>query len=98
MNEHSSEYTQERRREIRLALQMNECQFDCDTVSAYLSNTAEASQKIISLQASTEEENFQNFIRCNSRQRLEEEYRLKLEHLVDMEKVREQEMTLHPGF
>ena len=32
LNEHQNQYTVEKRREIRLALQMNECQFELATV------------------------------------------------------------------
>jgi len=54
LDEHGSEHTLEKRREIRLALQVSECQFDCDTVAAYL----EEEHKIKSNLGSGDEENF----------------------------------------
>ena len=72
---------------------MNECQFDCDTVSAYLS---QEERKITTI--AEKEDTFQNYIRVHSRQRVEEQYKTLLETLIDMEKVREQEKVLHPGF
>lgn len=36
LNEYDNELAAEKKREVRLALQMNECQFDSDTVNEYL--------------------------------------------------------------
>ena len=52
----------EKRREVLLALQMNECQFTCETVTAYL----QEEQKISTL-AADDEENFQSYIRMKVR-------------------------------
>ena len=62
LNEQCQDMPKEKKREIRLAIQMNECQFDCDTVSAYLHEE----QKRSAL-ATDPDENFQNYIRVKSR-------------------------------
>ena len=83
----------ERRREVRLALQMNECQFDNQTIDEYLNKNFSSS-----VLGGDPDDNFQNYIRINSRQRLENQYKTMLDELVDAEKVKLSEQTLHPGF
>ena len=45
-----------------------------------------------------EEDNFQNYIRLNSRLRLEAHYKELIEGMIDRAKVQESEKKLHPGF
>lgn len=72
---------------------MNECQFDCETVRAYL----QQEQQISNLAAESDD-GFQTYIRVKSRQRVEEQYKTLFEELIDVEKVSRQEQILHPGF
>ena len=44
------------------------------------------------------DDNFQNYIRMNSRQRVEGHYKSIFDALIDAEKVRQLEQELHPGF
>lgn len=83
----------EKRREVRLAIQMNECQFDCSTVSDYLRE-----EKKTSALAHDPDDNFQHFIRMKSRNRVEEHYKSMFEELIDLVKVATDERHLHPGF
>lgn len=69
----------EKRREIKLAIQMNECQFDCSTVSDYLRE-----KKKTSALAHDPDDNFQHFIRMKSRNRVEEQYKSLFEELIDL--------------
>lgn len=94
LNEYGAELRVEKRREIRLALQMNECQFDCETVANYLHEERNAIQTL----TNDPDDNFQNYIRLNSRQRVEQHYAVLFKDLIDEEKVRENEKYLHPGF
>ena len=73
LNEYGPDLTPERRREIRLALQMNECQFDCGTVSAYLrERESEEDHKVDNLANNAHTgKDFQGYIRVNSRHRVE---------------------------
>ena len=68
------------RREVRLALQMNECQFDCETVRDFLSQE----HKVTALGASSDD-GFQTYIRVKSRVRVEEQYKALFEELIDLE-------------
>jgi hypothetical protein len=54
LNENGGDHSVERRREIRLALQMNECQFDYDSVTAYLQEERRSKANLLS----ADEENF----------------------------------------
>ena len=86
----------EKRREIRLALQMNECQFDCDTVSAYLQ---QEDRKVDNLMSNANQgTDFQSYIRVKSRQRVERLYDGQFKSIVDEAKVIENEKHLHSGF
>ena len=80
MNEYGADLTVEKKREIRLALQMNECQFDCETVRDFLSQE----QKVTALGASSDD-GFQTYIRVKSRVRVEEQYKALFEELIDLE-------------
>ena len=69
LNEHGN-LSQEKSREIRIALQMNECQFDCSTVSAYLQ---QEDPKLGSLMSNANSgTDFQSYIRVNSRRTVEQ--------------------------
>ena len=95
MNEYG-DLSPEKRREIRLALQMNECQFDCDTVSAYLQ---QEDRKVDNLMSTANQgTDFQSYIRVKSRQRVERLYDGQFKSIVDEAKVIENEKYLHPGF
>ena len=72
---------------------MNECQFDCETVKAYL----QEEQKISALGAEPDD-NFQNYIRMKNRTQLEDKYKTLFDELIDNNKISEQEQQLHPGF
>lgn len=72
---------------------MNDCQFDVQTVTDYF-----LQQKNESAVSQDPNDNFQFFIRMNSRARCEEQYRTLFEDLIDSEKVRQAELQLHPGF
>lgn len=77
LNEYGPDLSAEKRREIRLALQMNQCQFDCGTVSEYLRRIQENNQQNVDnlLINNTHSGNdFQTYIRVNSRQRFESKY------------------------
>lgn len=87
VNEHSNQATVEKRREVRLAVQMNDCQFDVQTVTDYF-----LQQKNESAVSQDPNDNFQYFIRMNSRARCEEQYRTLFEDLIDSEKVRQAEL------
>ena len=70
LNEYCVDTSPEKKREIRLALQMNECQFDCDTVSAYL-RQGDDRRKNSLLSPANQGTDFQSYIRVKSRQRVE---------------------------
>ena len=55
LNEYGVDLTPEKRREVRLALQMNECQFDCDTVSSYLNEEEKMNSSVL---ANNPDDNF----------------------------------------
>ena len=79
---------------------MNECQFDCGTVSAYLrERESEEDHKVDNL-ANHEHsgKDFQGYIRVNSRHRVESMYEERFKEMIDEEKVKENEKYLHPGF
>lgn len=55
-------------------------------------------QRRISTIDNNPEDKFQHYIKVFSLQRVEDHYRVLFEDLIDMEKVRESEKHLHPGF
>ena len=79
LNEFGADLTIEKKREIRLALQMNECQFDCETVREFLNKE----QRTFSNLAAESDDGFQTYIRVKSRQRVEEQYKTLFEELID---------------
>ena len=88
VNENTEQASIEKRREVRLAVQMNDCQFDVQTVTDYYLQQ----QKNESAVSQDPNDNFQFFIRMNSRARCEEQYRTLFVDLIDSEKVKQAEL------
>ena len=93
MQEHEGTIRPEEQREVRLAVQMNECQFDCDTIVSYL-----ARERPTGTLGADPDDNLQNYIRMHSAARVEEVYKERFNELIDVQKVAESECKLHPGF
>ena len=86
----NSELSDEHKREIKAALQVNQCQFDLQTVNDFISETKKVGSQTTDLK-------FQSFIR-QERARVEDFYKESFERLIDSENVRQAERSLHPGF
>ena len=71
-----------------MALMVNECQFDLRTVSEYLEREGSENRSILE---DDPEDNFQGYVRMNSRHRVESLYKTLFEALLDAEKMKAQE-------
>lgn len=78
------ELSLEKKREVMLAIQMNECQFDLETVEEYL-----GVQRNNSVLDSDPDDNFQHYIWQNSRARVEEQYKSLFDEMIDQAKVQQ---------
>ena len=78
----ASSLSEEHRREIKAALQVNQCQFDLQTVKDFIAETKR--------EPKNEDLKFQNFIR-EERARVEEFYQERFNTLIDSENVRQAE-------